>query len=735
MALPTAESSLELATVKHKHSSSHSRKRTEALDHLTNLATQHSGGSDAKRASLNVLDFIVDSDKAVQPSGCTCFGLLKNVPIVPENNFYYRHRWVNVVLVFTLWVLGGVPVEIAFSQNFEPFTNIIWLIIDIFSTLVFLSDLILNFNVGFREDLGSKINMNRTDIAWRYLKTWFIIDAMAALPLYYDPQGDVELTYNFTRIFRMVRTLRVLRMFERRDPNPFAKWIKKVWGAGVLWLLTLTFIMLWLVHIIGCIWWYTGSVLDLRGEKNWIMAYDAALICDDGPSSCHRADIMKQYTVSTYFALTTLTTVGYGDISPKHRYEMWFGMACLLIGVLIYSLFLNSVSTIADEARVSNKIQDDWENAVLAFRKAAKLPEELQRKVHVYYQGHITEIYSDKLFETSQLVIQTLPMDIRTEVLLHMHKEKIQQIGVFDKLQDGEDYNVRHALAQSMHYISCCELPPDHLISKADKVITGLYFGGEGTVVLYDATDLSGPLDEATKSGIQCSESYEVRNMNIGANSLINKEPINVEVRSGESGVLRLYFLPSTFFDELFSTHVVELEDNLLDSDILTITEFGKDNIMNNAPDAYFMQKAGHEKKNKTESALEELKQEIISLKELIKGNAGGEPQEQERLHPTKSISRRREKSFKPLPDNLSIAVGEHMLQENNKRKLEKAKKGAMARITAVSRLNANTNKNASAMTDNPVQNEEVQENKDTAVVLLNISGQASAKLEEKKDE
>ena len=59
------------------------------------------------------------------------------------------------------------------------------------------------------------------------------------------------------------------------------------------------------------------------------------------------ASRFTQYITSYYFALTTLTTVGYGDISPQTNVERVFIIIVMLVGAIIYaSIFGNMAALI-----------------------------------------------------------------------------------------------------------------------------------------------------------------------------------------------------------------------------------------------------------------------------------------------------------------------------------------------------------------------------------------------------
>ena len=51
-------------------------------------------------------------------------------------------------------------------------------------------------------------------------------------------------------------------------------------------------------------------------------------------------DPIDQLIVSLYFALTMLSTVGYGDMFPLSNLERVIGVLCMMVGVAVFSLVM-----------------------------------------------------------------------------------------------------------------------------------------------------------------------------------------------------------------------------------------------------------------------------------------------------------------------------------------------------------------------------------------------------------
>ena len=81
----------------------------------------------------------------------------------------------------------------------------------------------------------------------------------------------------------------------------------------------------------------------------------------------------KLYIVSVYWSVTTLTTVGYGDISATNDAERYFSIAVMIIGILCYSYIISSVSSIFSEIDSKHSVLDSKLNSLFEISKNVKI--------------------------------------------------------------------------------------------------------------------------------------------------------------------------------------------------------------------------------------------------------------------------------------------------------------------------------------------------------------------------
>jgi potassium channel len=98
------------------------------------------------------------------------------------------------------WWTEEVSTRSAASSDFNTWDTVV--------DFLFLFDVFLNFNSGYLKLRDQLIVMNRKRIAWKYARTWFLVDLAAALPY------DLIAGQNGVTAYRLPRLLRVLRIFK-----------------------------------------------------------------------------------------------------------------------------------------------------------------------------------------------------------------------------------------------------------------------------------------------------------------------------------------------------------------------------------------------------------------------------------------------------------------------------------------------------------------------------------------
>jgi hypothetical protein len=105
-------------------------------------------------------------------------------------------------------------------------------------------------------------------------------------------------------------------------------------NAGIMRMITVTISVFFMVHLIACLWFLQAKFDNFQPET-WVVRKNYL-----------EKDPLVQYLASVYWAFSTLTTVGFGDINAKTIPEKLIAIIWMIFGVGFYSFTIGNLSKI-----------------------------------------------------------------------------------------------------------------------------------------------------------------------------------------------------------------------------------------------------------------------------------------------------------------------------------------------------------------------------------------------------
>ena len=300
---------------------------------------------------------------------------------------YLKEIWDFLIIILTIFIAIEFPLKLAYGYSF---TNYYF---EIIVTLVLLIDIIVSFNTEIYSK--GKIIKNKKQIARIYLHRSFILDVFATIPFYLISVIFPELIWlkwlGLTRLFKLLRINTLVSKWRNRQTiNP-----------GVLRLVIFFFWIFLLAHWIACMWIFIARIEKVIETPTYIDAI--------------------------YWCITTITTVGYGDISPITDLQKIWTMLSMILGVGIYAYVIaNIASLISNIDLAKSNFFKKMEN-INSFLSYKSVPKRLKQNVQDYYQF----IWNNRMAQSEFEILSDLPTSLKSEISLHLNKKIIEHVPFF----------------------------------------------------------------------------------------------------------------------------------------------------------------------------------------------------------------------------------------------------------------------------------------------------------------
>jgi len=348
-------------------------------------------------------------------------------------------NWDVLVLLATVLVAVLSPIEIVFDN-----LSLGWLVIvSVAASIVLAMDI--------RRRLSAAPSPAASTTRRRYLRTWFTIDLLAAIP--FDliaelPGIDGTTAAPVIRFLGLLRLVRVSRIFV----------LSREWRLRTSFnpaLLRLAFFAFWvglLAHWIACGW-----------------------IALDG----HRAGTLDlpAYQQALYWTITTLTTVGYGDITPFNRSQVAYTMVVMGLGAAIYAYIIGNVASLLANLDVMRSRHLGRIEAINNFMRDRDVPRHLQARVRDYYNY----VWESRVGQQAE-IFQDLPEPLRIEIALHLNRNILRKVPMFERA--GEPF-----LRQLVQHLSPVVFLPGQALMRRGEAGNRMFFINKGTVEVFSGDD------------------------------------------------------------------------------------------------------------------------------------------------------------------------------------------------------------------------------------------------------
>ncbi|XP_053296403.1 LOW QUALITY PROTEIN: potassium voltage-gated channel subfamily H member 8 [Pleuronectes platessa] len=409
---------------------------------------------------------------------------------------------------------------------------------DILVEILFILDIVLNFRTTFVSTSGQVVYDARS-ICVHYVTTWLFVDLIAALPfdLLYAFNVSVYFGVHLLKTVRLLRLLRLLQKLERYSQYSavvltllmsmfalLAHWMACVWyfigrkeiespgSWDIGWLHELAkrlgtpYFLSPLAALVpsaaaglpanssnssGSHWGVSGS--EVGGPASWNSSQYYGNVSGgeavSGGAAAGAAGVAllgggptmrSSYVTSLYFALSSLTSVGFGNVSANTDSEKIFSICTMLIGALMHAVVFGNVTAIIQRMYSRRSLYHTRTKDLKDFIRVHRLPKALEQRMLECFQ---TTWSVNNGIDVNEL-LKDFPDELRADIAMHLNKELLQ-LPLFESASRG----CLRSLSLIIKTSFCA--PGEFLIRQGDA-LQAIYFVCSGSMeVLKDNTVLA----------------------------------------------------------------------------------------------------------------------------------------------------------------------------------------------------------------------------------------------------
>mmetsp|Transcript_11570 Transcript_11570/g.22761 ORF Transcript_11570/g.22761 Transcript_11570/m.22761 type:complete len:549 (+) Transcript_11570:691-2337(+) len=461
----------------------------------------------------------------------------------------FMQAWDVTLILGLVYVALVTPVDAAFL---EPHLFDALFFLNLLIDILFFIDIIITFCLPYLEaETGLWIHTHR-GIAKNYFKTWFFIDVASILPFDWiltAIYGDENDTHAL-RALRLLKLLKLIRIL--RGSRIWRRWRDRI-GINLtrlqmfLYMFLVLLIAHWIACILGVIAYVEGP--SLTSADNWLGYYIENNLGYD-PDTLPAGDV---YLISWYWATTILTTIGFGDITPRTNLERAFASFLMLLGSALQAFLIGVICGLImelSETATENRITM---NSLNEFMSTYDFPTELKIRLRKYFYY----LHSVRDSAKYQSLVNRMSPHLQDEVNLRVNASWIKEIRFVQVSPNYELGGFVSALSKNLHIEVYA--PFERVISIGDKV-NKLFIVSKGMIVLHLGSDI---IDE---------DAQEVSHGNLHVRLSLT-EALREELVRGQSfgheliysGFRAIYNASTLQFSELHVLTRVQLDEILAD--------------------------------------------------------------------------------------------------------------------------------------------------------------------------
>ncbi|KAL4488013.1 hypothetical protein ABPG72_009351 [Tetrahymena utriculariae] len=321
----------------------------------------------------------------------------------------------SLLVIFSTFLLN---LELFFQMDISNYQILFQVIF-----IIFHVDILVELNTGVLKK--GNIITDRSFIFKLYLKEKLLYNFIANIPLLFYIQ-KVEVTNSLRLIINILYTFKWFKISNVLKQLAFYVSYEKD-HKNIFDLLKLLTFVVGICHFF-CLFWHGLVMYEVQNgiTNNWLASKN---LLD--------ASISERYIYSFYFLAVTMATVGYGDITPQNKLEVFFTTITIFVTCIVYAFSLNTIGGIIENIEKKDKKYKENLQVIHGLMRE----EEVSRNLKIKISDYIEYLYkeSNEIQRNQQkLIIDKLSAKLRNDLILEIQGKYLSNIPLFKLIKEKD---------------------------------------------------------------------------------------------------------------------------------------------------------------------------------------------------------------------------------------------------------------------------------------------------------
>jgi len=202
----------------------------------------------------------------------------------------------------------------------------------------------------------------------------------------------------------------------------------------VIVMVKLLAIMGYTCHVMDCGFVMIGRTGYKKGLPSWL-EFDSFERVDgtviQGPYTASDTEggdnVLSIYIAGFYFCLTTMTSVGYGDISTYNNYERCYVIFLEFCGAIVFASIIAAITSVVTSMDMNARKTAEQLDAVASFVEMRAFPNDMARRI----RRHFRHFYSLKSAIDESKIFSELSSSLRRDVSEYLIRDLMGDNSIF----------------------------------------------------------------------------------------------------------------------------------------------------------------------------------------------------------------------------------------------------------------------------------------------------------------